>query len=303
MKIISLGRITKLGLVNFWRNGWLSLVNSTVLTLTVLTICMFAIFNIVINITTNNIKDKINLSVYFNDSATTEQIQILSDSVQKRIDVKDVIFISKDEALARWNKLQIKQDIKNQITQDENPLPRSLEVRAKNPESLDAIVTFFNKDVYKSMIRSISYQQNRDIIQKLINISKFSQKAGFIISIIFISISILIILNTVRLAVFTRKQEIEIMRIVGASNYFIDWPFIIESILIAIVATIFSTILIWIGLHYTSIATSKYLGDVSINLESFFKSNILIIILLELAAALFISVTCTFISLRRHIKF
>jgi cell division transport system permease protein len=303
MKQISLGRITKLGLVNFWRNGWLSLVNSTVLTLTVLIICMFAIFNIVINIATNNIKDKINLSVYFNDSATTEQIQILSDAVGKRIDVRDVIFISKDEALVRWNKLQIKQDIKSQITQDENPLPRSLEVRAKNPESLDAIVTFFNKDVYKGMIRSISYQQNRDIIQKLINISKFSQKAGLIISIIFISISILIILNTVRLAVFTRKQEIEIMRIVGASNYFIDWPFIVESIVIAVMATIFSTILIWIGLHYASVTTSKYLVDISINLEQFFKSNILVIILLELITALFISVTCTFISLRRHIKF
>lgn len=302
MKLVSFGRITKLGAVNFWRNGWLSLVNTIILAMTLLVICVFVIFNLVISTTTQSIEEKINVSVYLNDEASAESIQSLMDGVQKRMDVKNVEYISKEEALARWQNLQITQNIKDQVTLEENPLPRSIEIKAKNPESLDSIVEYLNGDNYKDMIRSISYQQNRDIIQKLINITKFSQRIGLIASIIFIAISILVILNTVRLAVFTRHSEIEIMKIVGASNSFIDLPFIIESTLIAILATALSTFFIWLGLHYVTQTASRYLGDVNLNLEVFFQTRIYLIILFELILGVIISIGCTLISIRRHLK-
>lgn len=302
MKLVSVGRITKLGAVNFWRNGWLSLVNTIILTMTLLVICIFIIFNLVISTTTQNIKEKINVSVYLDDAASAEQIQNLIDTAQKRADVKSVEYISKEEALKRWQNLQITQNIKDQVTIEENPLPRSLEIKAKNPENLDNIANFLSSDTYKPIIRSISYQQNRDIIQRLISITKFSQKIGLIASIIFISISILVILNTVRLAVFTRRSEIEIMKIVGANNYFIDLPFVVESILIALCATIWSTFLIWLGLHYVTEATTRYLGDVNLNLELFFHKQIYLIILFEFILGTMISIGCTLISIRRHLK-
>lgn len=302
MKLVSFYRINKLGVINFWRNGWLSFANSIILTMTLLVITIFLIFNLVIASTTKNIEEKINVSVYFNDEISLEEITILQKSLEKRNDIKEVVYISKEDALLRWQNLQVAQNVKDQVTNEENPLPRSLEIKANSPESLDSIAQFLSKDSYKNMIRSISYQQNRDIIKKLINITKFSQKLGFVVSIIFVSISILVILNTVRLAVYTRHKEIEVMKIVGASNHFIDYPFIVESLLIAIIATILATLLTWLGLHYVSEATSRYLGDVSINLALFFKSKIVIAMLLELALGSIISIGCTLVSLRKHLK-
>lgn len=302
MKLVSFYRINKLGLVNFWRNGWLSFANSIILTMTLLVITIFIIFNLVIASTTKNIEEKINVSVYINDNSSQDEINVLQNSLEKRSDVKSVIYVSKEDALKRWQNLKVTQNIKDQVTDEENPLPRSLEIKANSPESLDSIAHFLSKDSYKSMIRSISYQQNRDIIKKLINITKFSQKLGFVISIIFVSIAILVILNTVRLAVYTRHNEIEIMKIVGANNHFIDYPFIVESLLISIIATILATLLTWLGLHYVSTATSRYLGDVSIDLELFFKSRIIIVIVSELVIGSIISIGCTLASLRRHLR-
>ena len=87
MKFISLGRITKLGFVNFWRNGWLSFVNAIILAMTLLVITTFVIFNYVIVTTTQNVEEKINVSVYFNDEATIDEIQILRNALKKRTNI------------------------------------------------------------------------------------------------------------------------------------------------------------------------------------------------------------------------
>lgn len=302
MKLVSMGRITKLGVINFWRNGWLSLVNTIILAMTLIVICIFVIFNLVIDSTTQNIKEKINVSVYLNDEASVEQINQLIDNMKKRLDVRDVEYVSKEEALARWRQLQITQNIKEQISEEENPLPRSIEVKANNPESLDSIVESLNAESNQSLIRSISYQQNRDIIQRLISITKFSQRVGLVVSLVFVIISILVILNTVRLTVFTRKSEIEIMKIVGAKNSFIDFPFIVESTFIALFAATLATLLLWLGMHYITEATSRYLGDVSLNLESYFYSKIYLIFAAEFIMGSIISIGCTLVSIRRHLR-
>lgn len=304
MKLTSFLRIIKFGILGFWRHGWLSLVASLILTITLLVISLSIIFNIVIDSGSKTIQDKINISVYFSDEAKDEEIIGLSEILKKRIDIKDVEIISKDQALERWKKLQINKKIKEQITTDDNPLPRSLEIKAKDPQNLEGIVKYMEKSEYYPQIRSISYQQdqNKDLIQRLINITSFSKKLGLVLSLGFIVVAILVILNTVQLAIYNRRDEIEIMRFVGASNNFIFMPFIIESILFTLLATFFSILVLWFGLNYLTDAVSHYLGDVSLNLELFFRNNLYYIIILEFSAGLIVSVICTMIALRKHLK-
>lgn len=302
MKLISLGRITKLGVINFWRNGWLSFVHALILTITLLIITVLVVVNMVISTTSKSIEEKINLAIYFYDQATTEEIQALQTVISKRVDVKSAEYISKEEALQRWQKLQITQKIKEQVTQEENPLPRSLEIKTKSPDNLDSLASFLSQDKYQNIIRNISYQQNKDIIKKLVNITRFSQKLGLMMAMVFITIAVLVILNTVKLAIFSRRDEIEIMRIVGASNYFIDLPFVIESLLIALMATLFSTLFIWLGLHYIAEAISHYLGEISLDLQAFFRSQIIVIIILQLMLSSLISIGCTLVSVRKHLR-
>lgn len=294
--------ITKLGFTNFWRNRWLSLAATLIMTLTLLIISMFILFNVVVKTTTNAIREKIDLVIYFNDEALQEKIDDLKASLALRSDVKTIQFISKEEAYKRWASLNTSDKIKNLITPEENPLPRSLEIKATDPERLDNIATFISIDQYKPLIRSISYQKNKDIIQKLINITKFSEKAGLIASIIFIAIAVLVILNTIKLTIASREDEISIMRLVGASDIFIRIPFFIESALYGIFAAILTVISLGFGLNIISPIISRYLGSVNLNLSEMFWQYFWLIFILELLVGISISVVCCFTSIRKYIK-
>lgn len=303
MKWQSFKTISKLGFTNFWRNRWLSLAAILIMSLTLIIISVFVIFNVVIDTTTKAIKDKIDLAVYFNDEATELQITELNDQIISRGDIKSVEYITKEQAFMRWQNLKTSDKIKNLISAEDNPLPRSLEIKTTDPERMDSIASFVALDQFKPIVRSISYQKNKEIIQKLINITKFSSRIGWAFSIIFIAIAVLVILNTIRLTIFTRKDEIEIMRLVGASDSFIRVPFLVEGALYGIFAAVFTVILIGLGLNLVAPLISRYLGEVSLNLQTFYWHYLGLIILAELALGVLISTICSMVSIRRHLKF
>src|SRR3990167_10108482 len=139
MNWIPIKRITNLGLTNFWRNRLLSLASTLVMTLTLLIISTFVIMTLVINKTTDRIKAKMDITVYFKDTATTDEIADLQQQLAIRADVKEVKYISKEEALEIWQEKQKNQRIKELVSSTENPLPRSLAIKATDPAELDNI--------------------------------------------------------------------------------------------------------------------------------------------------------------------
>lgn len=295
-------RIIKLGFTNFWRNRWLSLGAALILSLTLITISIFVIFNIVINTTAKNIKAKIDISVYFYDSTSDEQINIIKRQVENLPEVTKTTFISKDEALKIWNSQPGNEKIKNLVTSEDNPLPRSLEIKATDPKHLGSIAQFLSQDQYKDLIRKVDYAENQDVIQKLNSTIGFSKKLGIGLSLVFAIISIVVILNSIKLTILTRKDEIEIMRLVGANDAFIKIPFFIESVLYGILACIISLSVIIIGFHFLNPAISQYLGEVNINFTSFLAQNIIVIALLQLVIGVVLSIICTLISINKYLK-
>lgn len=297
------GRIFKLGLINFWRNRWLSLAATLVMTLTLLIISAFSIMTLVISKTTESIRSRMDISVYFNDSATVDQIVDIQKQLAARSDVKEVKYISKEEALAIFKEQQAGKKISELINSNENPLPRSLEIKAIQPEFLDQIAQFIDKQEFQPLIHNISYQENKTVIARLLGLTSFIKKIGWIASVIFVLISVLVILNTIRLTILTRKDEIEIMRLVGASDNFIKIPFVIEGFLYGFIATIVATILIRIGVLAVMPLIERYLGiDISARLMKFFSGNFLTIIGLELVVGIVIGIGCSLISIRRYLK-
>lgn len=296
-------RIFKLGLTNFWRNRWLSLAATLVMTLTLLIIGIFIILTSVVNKTTESIREKIDISVYFNDSASTDQIIELRNEVTTRSDVKEVRYVSKDDALAEFLAQQQGKDVAKLISPEENPLPRSLEIKANQAEDLDQIANFVSQEQFAPMIHNVSYQDNKTVINRLIGFTTFIKRMGWIFSIIFIIISILVILNTIRLTIFTRKDEIEIMRLVGANDVFIKVPFILEGFLYGLIATIIASIIIRLGVVFITPMMSQYLGlDISKKMLGFFSGSFLGIIGLELLIGIIIGIGCSLFSIRKYVK-
>lgn len=304
MNWVSISRITKLGLTNFWRNRWLSLASTLVMTLTLIIISLFVVMTMVINKTTDRIKAKMDITIYFKDTATTDQIADLQQKLGGRADVSEVKYTSKEEALEIWQERQKNQRIRELVTSSENPLPRSLAVKATDPENLDNIADYLISDDFTPIVHKISYEENKIIIDKLLAITSFVKKMGWLFSGIFIVVSILVILNTIRLAIFTRKDEIEIMRLVGASDRFIRVPFVVEGSLYGLIACILALALMGIGI-YIIIAplVTQYLGaTVTENLKIFFNTHLFYILLLQFSVGIAVGIGCSMFSIRKYLR-
>jgi len=242
------------------------------------------------------------ISVYFYDQTTDEQVNLMEKQIAKYPEVEEVKYISKEAALAIWESRDIDEKIKSLVTVDNNPLPRSIEIKATNPEHLGDIAQFLSKEEYKELIRKVDYKENKDIIKKLNDTIEFTRKFGIAISLVFVVISILVILNTIRLTIVTRRDEIEIMRLVGANNLFIRIPFFIEGVLYGIFASIIALIVIAVGFNFLNPFANKYLGDFNINFGQFFTEHIIVITFLLLIVGISLSVICSFISIQKYLK-
>jgi len=303
MNRVTVSRIAKLGIVNFWRNRWLSIASILIMTMTLLIISLFLMMALGISKTTDKIKAKMDITVYFKDSATTEEISNLQQVVAGRADVKQVKYISKEEAFQIWEETQKNERVKEIARKMEtNPFPRSLAIKANNPENLNKIADFLAVDQYQSIVHKISYEDNKTIIDRLLSLTAFTNKIGWLFSGIFIIISIIVILNTIRLAIYSRKEEVEIMRLVGASNSFIRLPFVVEGTLYGISACFFAMLLLWIGyLAITPLIGQLGTGAV-LEAKIFFISHLLAIFLLQFFIGIAVGIGASLFSIRRYLQ-
>ena len=177
-------RSSKLGFTNFIRNYWLSLAATLVVTLMLFTMSVFAVQSVVIYRTTETLKQKINLEIFFSDSATDDQIQTLRQVLANRIDVKSVTYISKEQAYQIFNQRNTSDQIKSLVTPEDNPLPRSIEIQATDPSKLADISAFLDSNDYQTLILSKSDQDSSQqrLIQNLATTAQTTRRNGLFLS-------------------------------------------------------------------------------------------------------------------------
>ena len=242
-------RMCRYGVNNFSRNAWLTIAATAVMTITLLIIFMTLIARQVLVDTVTTIKDKVDMSIYVKTETTDDQAQAIKKEIEKLSTVKSVSYISPDAArtaFANQNKSDAQTlDALNEAT---NKLPGTFRVNIvdiNNPSQLDNFVK--TNPVYKPHAdpnRPASFSgERRSAIQNIGLAVQFAERAGLIASVIFIVISSLIVFNTIRMAIFNRKEEIQMMRLIGADRSFIRGPFIVEAVVYGFIAAILATIL------------------------------------------------------------
>lgn len=324
MYVVTIKRIIKLGLFNFWRNRWLSLAASLMIMLTLLTMGIFALLNIFVNSTAEGIKERLDISVYFYENASEVQIKDLQYSLANRSDVRQVKYISKEDALAAWQARTINSKVKNLINKDENPLPRSLQIKSTSPEHLEAIAKTLSADTYKPIVRQVSYQETKETVDKLISLTGFIRRMGWVLTVFLLMISLVVILNTIRLAIYTRRDEIEVMRLVGANNVFIRLPFSIEALLYGVIGSFLAYLLVVMLMTYFGPRVAAYFSDLAAASSNnyfylirpyfdavrvgggsnFFASffSLWQLGVLQLIIGLVFSISCSMLALRRYLR-
>lgn len=306
-KLTTIWRVFLSGTNNFVRNAWLSAAAMAVMIIT-LTIVLFSVIaNATFSYTVQTIRDKIDISVYLKDDITEVQRKDLTNNLKKINNVKAVEYTSKEQALKNYieiNKDNI--DLQLAISQTDNPLPASLQIKLVDPDHIEAIKSYLEKPEIKALQSDeTSYSGDRkEAIDKIAKATSFIRKAGIFGVIIFALISVLIIFNTIQMAIFNRRDELSIMRLLGASTWYIRGPFLVESFLIGVSSAVVSVVLcnsLFSVANSTLNASSFGLLDITYA-SKYFSDRFLPIVGLQLALGTIIGVGSSFVATQRYLR-
>jgi cell division transport system permease protein len=276
-----------------------------------MTITLFVITSLIfiqagLNSSLNGIKDKVDVTVYFVSDADEGSIKNIEDALKNLPEVKEVTYISEDQALIDFKERHSNDYLTLQALDelDDNPLGASLNIKAGDPSQYESISKYFESDGALSkgaltIIDKIDYHQNKIVIDRLTSIIDGAQKLGFAVSLILIIISIIITLNTIRLIIYMSREEIGVMKLVGAGDKYIRGPFIVSGIIVGIIASlatiiIFIPVSIWLGNQMTDF--------IGINLFSYYKSNFLQLFIIMLGSGIAIGGISSFFAVHRYLR-
>ncbi len=298
--IMTVSRVLKMSFLSFWRNRLLSLATTVIIVLALFIISIFSLTIVVANKAAQTLNGKVDLTVYLKDADTDDQVTALQQIIESRPEVKNVSLISKDQALSIWQKSHAdNSDIANVISQADNPLPRSFEIKTADPTQIETVANFLDNQDYAPLIQQISYKQTKDIVDRLIRITGFVKTLGLALSLIFILISVLIVYNTLRLTIYSRSDEIEIMKLVGASDSYVRAPFMIEGMTYGFLGAIISSIIFFVVYRVSLPPAESYLG-IS-DLSSSLSSTLWLIVASQFIVGLLMGAICSLVAMRQYL--
>jgi len=299
---INLKRIINSGWVNFKRNGYLSFGAAGMVALTLLLFLGLLAIQFIASQIVASLQEKIDISAYFTSDAAEEQILQLKSDLQSLAEVASVAYVSREQALADFKERHAQdQLIQESLAQlDFNPLAASLNIKAKDSSQYASIVQFLENNKFRSVIDKIDFYENKGVIERIQRISGGIRDWGLATTLVLAVIAVLVTFNTIRLTIFNQRQEIEIMRLVGASNWHIRGPYLVEGGLYGLFAALVALAIFYPVVFFISGKISSFAPD--INLYSYFFGGIAQIFLLVIILGIFLGVTSSFIAIRRHLK-
>ena len=305
--LINIRRIIKSGFVNFWRNSFISLSSVLVMIVTLFVLGSIIFIGATFSASLNQIKDKVDINVYFLTTAEEDDMLALKRSIESLPEVEFVKYISRDEALLRFKERHEDDQLTLQALEElgENPLGASLSIKAKETSQYEGIATFLQNETALSsgdspIIDKVNYFQNKAAIDKLSKIIDSSETFGFAIILILAFASIIITFNTIRLAIYTSREEISVMRLVGASNMYIRGPFVFEGIMYGVAAAIITMILFYPLTYWLGPVTEDFFID--INIYRYYLNNFAELFLIMFLSGIILGAVSSYLAVRKYLK-
>lgn len=307
MEWMLIKRVLVTGWKNFARGGAVSAATVLIMTVTLAIIGALIFISALLSFTLDTIKEKVDVSVYFVTTASEQNILAVKEQLENLPQVADVKYTSADEALVAFRARHENDQLTLQALEElgDNPLDASLSVRAKDPSEYESIVNYLEalpalSAGGTSIIDRINYAQNKEVIDRLSLAIQATRAVGFAVVIIFAIASILIAFATVRLAIYTAKDEIGVMRLVGASNSYIQWPFIITGVITGLIAATIVLILLWPITFYAGEKTASWFGG--FNIASYYADNFLFIFLMLICSSIVLGAVASVFAIRKYLK-
>jgi cell division transport system permease protein len=315
----TLWRILKYGVQGFRRNIWLSVIAVITMSLTLAMISIFFVGDIVATKQYQELNQKIDYVVFLNDSASDADVTLLRDQINDQPEVQSSVYYSKNQVRLKFeNEFGQVSAFKGIITSENNPLPREIDVKFFNPQQIDIFDKFVNQARFSQIVEntSYSYQANHVSIENYVHTTNMLKIFGLFLTGFFVIIAVLVILNTIRMAIYSRREEIEIMRLVGATHSYIRGPFLVEGVFFGLIGAAITALMSWILLHQLQkvladslkFGTTNFINDLfgsSLNMitkVSGFNSFFSQLAIMQIVVGILLGVSCSYLAARRYLK-
>jgi len=297
-------RILKLGFTNFRRGGLVSFASILTLTVTMFVIGALYLGTVFLNSSLEAVQSKVDISVSFKLDTEEEEIKSLQNDLSLLPEVDKVFYVSREQELSDFKERHKDNAVLIQSLEEVgNPFGARLNVQAVDPSQYDKIAKFIadKNDPSlggKAIIDQISYK--KDIVSKLVGVIETSQKIALVVSAVLAALSILVTFNTVSLAIYTSREEISVMRLVGAGNSYVKGPFLVEGVIAGVIGALLAMILLYPSAIWVKNITTGVYGGV--DLVSFYASNFGTIFLLLVGSGIILGLIASAWAVRKYAK-
>ncbi len=301
--MLSFLRIIKFSLQDIVRNIWLSIVTITILLLALLSINTLLTVRVVSDNAVNAVKEKIDISLYLKPEASENDIAALRSRLAGMPEIKSVSYTSKQDALDSFRgKYRDNPEILQALRElGSNPLSPSLAITPADFDNTGNLVNSL-RQLDSDIIESRDFSDNTAVVTKIQSVTDRVNEVGAIIIVIFVLTSLLVVYNSIRVAVYTHKKEIEIMRLVGASNFFVYMPFLFSAFIYALIS-----ILVMIAIFYPFLTLFQpylevFLAGYNVNLLSYFVYNFIPVFGMQFGIIFLITLLASFFAVRKYAR-
>ena len=300
-------RVARYGLIGFIRNGFISLAAIVIMTITLFVVVALLVSGAALNSVLKQLTEKVDVTVYFTLNATDDQVQQLQTSLKGLKEVKAVNFVTREQALSQFQERHKTDQLTMQALEElgQNPLGASLEITAKDPTQYEAIAKYLEAQQSSGQsvgasIDKVNFFQNKAAIDRLSNIIETSKKISIAVSIILGLASILIAFNTIRLAIYTARDEIGVMNLVGASHWYVRGPFMVSGVLYGVISAFIVMILLYPATLWLGPSSQQFLG--SFNVYSYFTQEFLRLFTIVLISGVALGAISSYLAVRRYLN-
>ena len=302
----SLLRIIKFALQGFFRNFWLSVVTITMMLMAVFSVTLLVGIDYIKQATLAGVEQKVDILISMKYEIEKDRVETLVNDLEELPEVKNVRMITPAENRVLFEESNIDSKAKQALeifSEEENPFSYSLAIQAYDLDQYSIISDFIQQEKYSEWIEDSALHDYDTFVEKINNIANLVNKYSWWIIAIFGLISIIVIFNTIRISIYTRKNEIVIMKLVGASNWFVRAPFILESIFYALVAVLIIVLASYLLVGFIQPSLNTYFQDTHVvDLLGYFQSNFLYIFGIQFLVLAFLNVISTSVAIKKYLE-
>ena len=299
-------RVIKSGFVNFWRNSFVSLASILVMTVTLFVIGSLFFLGATLDASLQTLESKVDVNVYFVTDASEDEILSLKERIESLPEVASVEYVSRDMALQRFRERHENDQLTLQALDElsDNPLGASLNIRAKETSQYEGIAKFLQTETAlggeTSVIDNVNYFQNKAAIDKLASIINAAEKFGFALTLTLVVATVIITFNTIRLAIYSAREEIAVMRLVGASNMYIRGPFMFEGMMYGFISGIITLLIFYPITWWLGPMTESFFGD--INLFRYYIGDFARIFIIIVGSGVIFGALSSYLAVRKYLR-